>query len=135
MIENFILIIEGENGIMRYFLVNTNERYDQGATEYSTSKNEVIVYGSLKESINKLKSGDGIFLYKKENGIVAFGIVENDNVTKRVWGDDEMYSKDLCKFIDFSNNPIKFMAQGGKFMNTIVELTKEDLEKIKDKLF
>ena len=59
---------------MNYYLVNTNEKYDPGATEYNLLKQEVIVYGSLKESINKFNKGDGIFLYKKEVGIIAFGL-------------------------------------------------------------
>lgn len=120
---------------MNYYLVNTNEKYDPGATEYNLLKQEVIVYGSLKESINKFNKGDGIFLYKKEVGIIAFGVVENDNITIRNWGDDKMFSKDLNNFIDFSKNPIKFMAQGGKLMETIVLLNEDDLKQIKEKTF
>ena len=120
---------------MNYYLVNTNERYDEGATEYNKIKKEVIIYGSLKESINKLKQGDGIFLYQNGKGIIAFGVVENDNVTKRDWGNDEMYSKDLCKYIDFSENPIKFMAQGGKLIGTIALLNDSDLAQIREKTF
>lgn len=120
---------------MNYYFVNTNEKYDPGATEYNKQKREVIIYGGLKDNINKLQQGDGIFLYQKEVGIVAFGIIENDNVTIRDWGDDKMYSKDLCKFIDFSDNPINFMAQGGKLMGAIALLNEEDLKLIREKTF
>ena len=46
-----------------------------------------------------------------------------------------MYSKDLCKFIDFSENPIKFMAKGGKLMGTISLLNEKDLKEIREKTF
>ena len=120
---------------MNYYLVNTNEKFDPGATEYNLLKQEVIIYGGLKDSIEKLKKGDGIFLYKKGVGIVAFGIVENDDIISRNWGDDKMFSKDLYKFIDFSKNPIKFMAHGGKLIETIVLLNNEDLKLIREKTF
>ena len=120
---------------MNYYFVNTNEKYDPGATDYNKQKKEVIIYGGLKDSISKLKQGDGVFLYQKKVGIVAFGIIENDNVTIRDWGDDKMYGKDLCKFIDFSENPIKFMAQGGKLMGTISLLNEKDLKEIREKTF
>ena len=126
--------IYGENKNMNY-LVNTNEKYEQGATDYNILKREVIIYGSIKDSINTLKEGDGIFLYKKGVGIIAFGIIDNDNITIRDWGDDKMYSKDLCKFIDFSDNPIKYMAQGGKLIRTIAQLNETDLQQIREKLF
>lgn len=120
---------------MNYYLVNTNEKYDPGATEYNILKQEVIIYGNLKESINKIRKGDAVFLYKKEVGIIAFGVVENDDITIRNWGDDKMFSKDLYKFIDFSKNPIKFMAQGGKLMEAVVLLNEEDVKQIKQKTF
>ena len=46
-----------------------------------------------------------------------------------------MYSKDLCKFIDFSKMPIKFMANGGKFLKTISKLNEDDLKLIREKMF
>ena len=120
---------------MNYYFVNTNEKYDEGATEYNKQKKEVIIYGSLKDSIKELKKGDGIFLYQKGVGIIAFGIIDYDNITIRDWGDDKMYSKDLDKYIDFSDNPIRFMASGGKFMATIALLNDEDLKQIREKTF
>ena len=43
--------------------LNTNEKYDPSATDYNKQKKEVVIYGGLKDSISKLKQGDGVFLY------------------------------------------------------------------------
>lgn len=64
--------------MITYYLLNTNERYPFDDTSSMLNKCIAAAYGKRKEQIERIKSGDVVFLYQNKVGIIAYGFATGD---------------------------------------------------------
>ncbi|MEZ5538194.1 MAG: hypothetical protein R3F02_21505 [Thiolinea sp.] len=88
-----------------YYLLNTNTRH--GMADHNDMMENGLAaafWGHWKNSINKLKKGDRVFLYQNRVGIVATGIATGNTIVSDIRGDDgimypEKHSQKLDNFL------------------------------------
>lgn len=84
----------------RYFLLNTNFNNVENDHYTMLENQEASAFvNGWKQSIERLKTGDIVFLYQSGHGMVAYGYVEGELIKRPYRGiADEWYSKKLNKF-------------------------------------
>lgn len=86
---------------MKYYIVNTNRKANpEGQDEAQMLKEEIVslYFDGHKEHINKLNTGDVVFLYSNEFGVIACGEVSGKTLQRDYKGlvkfkNEEYYQK------------------------------------------
>ncbi len=74
---------------MKYFIVNTNRKADPNGHDEEAMLNEEMValyFDGYKESIERLKNDDFVFLYSNTAGIIAYGQVDGKTCIRNYKG-------------------------------------------------
>jgi hypothetical protein len=84
----------------RYHLLNTNKRHNiEDTGRMLEEKIAAAFYSPWKFNIDRIKSGDVVFLYENGVGVVAFGYASGETLTRDYNGDaDEFHYQHLSDF-------------------------------------
>ena len=112
-----------------YFLLNTNKRHElTDQDDMLENKIAAAYYGSWKENIKRIKSGDYVFLYENAVGIVAYGKGSGKTLMKDKNEDkDQCYYQELSDFVILDEpipaNKIKqILGRNVVFLRTMTEM-------------
>lgn len=86
--DDYAVVLSG------HYFINSNVRFDANAWKHMVDKNRVSAFGSRKNTIERLKKGDKVFLYHKGTGVIGVGQVNTGAVKSDTWNgvkDDEHY--------------------------------------------
>lgn len=98
-----------ENQQASYFLLNTNSVNDVADHDFMMNNQYAAAFeDGYKEKIQRIKSGDYVFLYASGRGIVAYGVASGEvQKTHHYNVEDKTYFQKLNGFVDLSAKPIK----------------------------